>query len=465
MKRRDFLSAILATGCAPAAACHCLLASSASAGEASGQLRIAAFNVDVTPPLGTPLCHGNVRPAERIVDPLFARGLILTGQGPPIVLCTFDWTGIGNGANDFCRAELAKSVGTSPDRVAVHVVHQHDAPGVDFSSEEILAGYGLGRSICDVNIAREAILRVAEAAGQATRQTVRISHLGCGIAKVEKVASTRRVLGEDGKVKYVRLSRCKNKAMIDAPEGKIDPYLRVISFWDGDRPVAALNYYACHGQSYYGRGGVSGDFIGMARTAREAALPGVAQIYFAGAGGDIACGKYNDGSHESRIALAGRLEAGMKAAWEATQKTPITAADVEWRVNPVSLPVRQRTTEAWCKKMLEDNKVSVRERTHVARDLAFLRRMKGGHKIPLTCLRLGKAYVVHMPGELFVDYQLAAQKMRPEDFVCMAAYGDAGTTYIGPKIAYSQGGYEVTRSRVSPQAEDVLMPATLSDNR
>ena len=451
MKRRDFLSAILTSGCLPAAL--------AGAGQAAGQLRIATFDVDVTPPLGTPLCHGNVRPAERIVDPLSARGLILTGQGQPIVLCTFDWVGIGNGANDFCRAELAKAVGTSPERVAVHVVHQHDAPGVDFSSEEILAGYGLGGNLCDAEVAREAILRVAKAAGECVGRAVPITHVGHGMAKVEKVASTRRVMGENGKVKYVRLSKCKNKAMIDAPEGQIDPYLRVVSFWDGDRPVAAVNYYACHGQSYYGQGGVSGDFIGMARRAREAALPGVAQIYFDGAGGDIACGKYNDGSAANRPVLARRLEAGMKAAWEATEKTPLTAADVEWRVNPVSLPVRERTTEAWCKKMLEDDKVSVRERTHVARDLAFLRRMKGGHKIPLTCLRLGQTYVVHMPGELFVHYQLAAQEMRPDDFVCMAAYGDAGTTYIGSKAAYSQGGYEVTRSRVSPQVEDVLIPA------
>ena len=29
-----------------------------------------------------------------------------------------------------------------------------------------------------------------------------------------------------------------------------------------------------------------------------------------------------------------------------------------------------------------------------------------------------------MPGELFVEYQLAAQKMRPDHFVCMAAYAD-----------------------------------------
>ena len=36
----------------------------------------------------------------------------------------------------------------------------------------------------------------------------------------------------------------------------IDPWLRTLSFWDGDRPVAALNAYATHPMSSYGRGAV-----------------------------------------------------------------------------------------------------------------------------------------------------------------------------------------------------------------
>lgn len=429
-------------------------------GEAlASPLEIATFEADVTPPLGVPLCHGNVRPAQRIEDPLFARGIILLGQGPPIVLAAFDWTGIGNAAHDACREALAEAVGTSPDRVSVHVVHQHDAPGVDFSTEEILAEYGLSGKMFDVASTHEAFERVAQRAKEAVGRPRRVTHVGCGMAAVEKVASSRRVLGPDGKVKYVRFSKCKIKEAVEAPEGTIDPNLRVLSFWDGERPLVALNYYACHGQSYYGLGGVSGDFIGMARTSREAALPGVVQIYFDGAGGNVACGKYNDGSRENRPVLARRLEEGMKAAWEATEKTAVSAADVAWRVCPVSLPVRKRVTEAWCRRRLEDEKISVRERVHTARDLAFLRRMTSGHKIPLTCLQIGPARVVHMPGELFVEYQLAAQKMCPEKFVSMAAYGDAAPTYIGTKIAYSQGGYEVTRSRVSPEVEEVLLAA------
>ena len=64
-----------------------------------------------------------------------------------------------------------------------------------------------------------------------------------------------------------------------------------------------------------------------------------------------------------------------------------------------------------------------------------------------------------MPGELFVEYQLAAQAMRPDLFVAMAAYGECAPGYIGTAIAYDQGGYETqpSSSKVSPQVEGVLL--------
>ena len=89
--------------------------------------------------------------------------------------------------------------------------------------------------------------------------------------------------------------------------------------------------------------------------------------------------------------------------------------------------------------------------------MAWLRRVEAGHRIDVGCLRIGPAYVLHMPGELFVEYQLTAQKMRPDDFVCMAAYSDHGPAYICTKRAYPQGGYEAGASRVAPEVEDVLM--------
>ena len=64
-----------------------------------------------------------------------------------------------------------------------------------------------------------------------------------------------------------------------------------------------------------------------------------------------------------------------------------------------------------------------------------------------------------MPGELFVEYQLAAKAMRPDLQIAMAAYGDYGPGYIGTEIGYSEGGYETSprASNVDKSCEQVLM--------
>jgi hypothetical protein len=345
----------------------------------------------------------------------------------------------------------------------VHTVHNHDAVGVGDLAEEILAAHGLSGKMFHVASAKKAMERVAEAAGKAAGKPRQVTHLGYGLGKVEKVASTRRVLTPDGKLAFIRGSKGtgpRNERGSAAPEGLIDPHVRLVSFWDDEKPLVAMSYYACHPCSYYGRGDISADFVGMARAAREAALPGVAQIYFSGAGGDITCGKYNDGSTKMRPILAARLERGMKLAWETQKRVPVTAADVDWRVAPVSLPVsRSLLDEKGIRETLENPDATLISRVLAAVKLAWIRRAKAGHKVEPSCLRIGPAYVLHMPGELFVEYQLAAQKMRPNDFVCMAAYGDLGSLYVGTKIAYSQGGYEVSMSLVAPEVEDVLMSA------
>ena len=428
-------------------------------GVAQAELSVAAFQVDATPPLGCPLEDGAVKPAAEIVAPLTARGIVLMGAGKPIVLAAVDWVGIANQGWDEWREALARAAGTTPDRVTVHTLHQHDAPGYDPVAERLLAKHGLAHQLTDIAFAQRTIQKAAEAVRQAVENPKKVTHIGLGQAKVDKVASNRRVLGPDGKVKYVRYTACRIPEAIAAPEGTIDPYLRTISFWDKGRPVAALTYYATHPQSYYGQGGVNPDFPGMARAMRESALPGVALIHFNGAGGNIGAGKYNDGSPEMRPELARRLAAGMKAAWDATVKKPIRAEDVEWRILPVTLPLSARLKDPVAlRNALDDTAAAPRARGTAARDLTWIERES--RPIPLTCLRLGTAYIVHMPGELFVEYQLAAEKVRPNDFVAMAAYGDYGPGYIGTRIAYSQGGYETGPvSRVSPDVEDVLMGA------
>jgi hypothetical protein len=432
-----------------------------AASALAAPLRVATFAIEATPPAGSPLCNGSVAPAKTVVTPLMAKGVVLSGSGAPLVLCAFDWVGIGNESHDAFRAALAEAVGTSPERVVVHTLHQHDAPGSDFATERLLAEQGLAGRFSNADFDREVMARLAAAAKECLGRSVEATHLGLGTGTVERVASNRRILGPDGKVALQRQSSGgKNPAARDAPEGTIDPELRLVAFWNGETPLAVLSYYATHPMSYYGRGLVNWDLIGMAREDQSEARGGLPWIHFNGAGGNVAAGKYNDGSEANRPILAERVETGMRRAWESQVKQTLTAEEVGWAVEPVAFPVRETLVEETLLEKLADRSLQDPDRIRAARDLVFLRRVRDGHRIGIACLTLGEARILHLPGELFVEYQLAAAAMRPGKFTAMAAYGDYGTGYIGTAVSYGQGGYETGPvSRVGPGSEAVLMEA------
>ncbi len=424
-------------------------------------LSVATFQIDATPPLGSPLCIGLISPAKVVDDPLSARGIVLfPAKQKPIVLVAVDWEGISNKAHDAWREAIATASGTTIDRVAIHTLHQHDAPSCNFSVYAIADEYGLADKMYSLEFEKQTIALAATAVEKAIAHPQTVTHIGAGKAKVEKVASTRRCLGPDGKVKFVRQSSCKDPKIRAYPEGTIDPYTKVVSFWNNDKPIVLLTYYATHPQSHYGKGHVSADFVGLARSLREEALPGPAHIHFNGAGGNVAAGKYNDGSPENRPILTNRLARGMAAAWENTERFPIQGVAIRWDTREVALPPSGRLNEATLQAALANEKESIKERRLAAQELAWLRRCQSGHKITIGRLRMGRVDILDLPGELFVEYQLAAQKMRPDALVCTAAYGDRGMVYIGLAASYAQGGYETGRvSLVAPAVETVLMKA------
>jgi len=425
--------------------------------SAESALRLGVFNVDVSPPIGSPVAYVD---AKEIVDPLSARGVVLLSNERPIVLCAVDFIGIGNEGQDAWKKALAEAAGTTPDRVSVHALHQHDGPRCDFTTERLMEAHGLGGTRFDNDYLRDAIARTAKGVGEAVAKAQPLTHVGLGEAKVEKVASNRRILGEDGKVKKVRYSASKDPVSIAAPEGTIDPWLKSVSFWNGDKALAVTSFYATHPQSHYGKGNVTCEFVGIARNAREAAS-GVPHIYFTGAGGNVAAGKYNDGAPKTRPILAARIEAGMKAAWEATEKTPIEESMIEWRTRYTALPIAEHLVEEDLMAELADTTRKANDRFRAADRLAWIQRSKASIGVTVSALRLGKIWLLNMPGELFVEYQLAAQAMKPGETVCLAAYEDYGAGYIGTEIAYGQGGYETSKrtAKVAPGVEKVLMDA------
>lgn len=427
------------------------------AARSADSVRLSTFAVDASPPVGSPLAYD---PTREVTLPLSCRGVVISGAGQPIVLCAVDWIGIGNEGNEVFRERLSQAAGTTPDRVVVHTLHQHDAPRCDLGSARLLAEAGHVKEHYDVPFIERVIGQAAAAVKASLSSAVAIDAVAFGSAEVKDVVSNRRMLDAQGKVVTTRYTACKDEAIRGLPVGVVDPRLRMITFYQGQQPVACLSFLATHPQSYYRTGGANPDFPGMARDAHQA-HSGIFQVHFNGAGGNIGAGKYNDGSHAMRQVLADRVEEGMRRAAENQKKRPLKPTDVAWTTVLVQLPLGEHMREAELVSQVKDPATAEAQRVHAADKLSFLRRVQSGKPIQISCLDLGNNSLLFMPGELFVEYQLAATQMRPDRHVLMAAYGDYGPFYIGTRVAYPQGGYETSpgASNVAPEVEEVLIDA------
>jgi len=419
--------------------------------SAADGLRIATFRCDATPPFGEPMVWDV--PLERIETPLLAKGIVLEGNGTRYVLVAFDWCIIGNKSELAFRELLARAARTEPTRVAVHTIHQHDAPYADAGAWRLLEKAPNPRPHLSAKFMDDLNGRLTRAAQQAVKYLEPFDSIGCGEAKVERVASERRLKGPDGKIITRGSEGGKNPKLAEMPEGDIDPMVKTITFARGEKVLVRLHYYATHPQTISCTGGATADFVGLARETLEQDEE-IIQVYFTGCSGNVTAGKYNDSTPELRNGLAERLRAGIKAAITATKFAP--AQKIIWRTEAVVLPIR---TDAefveQCRGWLNDPKAAPGARIYKgAMRMASIERAK--RPFALSSLQIGNVHIVHLPGEPLLEFQKFAQRCKPQSFVAVAGYGDGGSAYICPDAAFQEGGYEPTATNLAPGGEQIL---------
>ena len=447
MNRRKFVAA------SSAALAASSVLPAALAAKAAG-LRLATFRYDVTPPTGHSLCGGWIKPVIGVDDPLEAIGYVLLGAGKPIVVCVVDWTGLANSAHIQWRQALAAAAETTPDRVAVHCVHQHNAPFACLDAEKIILEQGDLPHIVEPEFFQRCLDAGRKAVGEALKRTVPVTHVAHGEARVEKVAGNRRIIGLDGKLISQRGSASRKPEHHRYPEGLIDPTLKTVVFYNGERKLVASHYYACHPMSYYGDGMVSADFCGLARRRRQEQEPDCTHLYFNGCGGNIGAGKYNNGSKEARVELTHRMFDGIVASESDLKPQPIKS--LAWETEDILPPLNPRFDEEQLMAGISNKKNRVVSRNRPSYTVAFIRRVKAGIPITLSSLHVNDVSLVHLPAESFVEYQLRAQAAATNRFVACAAYGDGGPWYIPVKEACPQGGYAVGVAWCSPEMDPLM---------
>ncbi|MBI3857323.1 MAG: hypothetical protein HY293_16675, partial [Planctomycetes bacterium] len=157
-----------------------------------------------------------------------------------------------------------------------------------------------------------------------------------------------------------------------------------------------------------------------------------------------------------RLALSRQLYSGMIRAIAVSRR--VAVREFSWKTLDVAFGPRTEPefAEAALRKTVADPAADPTRRLTAALKLAWIERRP---VIDLSRLRIGPADILHLPGEPFVEYQLHAQNARPDRFVAVAGYGDAGTGYICTDAAIAEGGYEPTASSVGPPSEARLKAA------
>jgi len=424
-----------------------------STSEPAGALRIARFRVDVTPPIGHPLCGGWLEPAIAVADPLYALGVVVMGCGDPVVLCVVDWCEIANRSHIAWRSQLAAAVGTTPDRVAVQTMHPHCTPWPDDEAQRLISQQAGVGSMMDAEWCANALKKVAAAVHETIAHAQPLTHIGLGKAKVDQVASNRRILGADGRIKAMRLTRTPDPLIRAEPEGTIDPWLKTISFWNNQTKLASLHYYAVHPTSYDNDRTITPDFTGLAREMMTREQPGVLHAYFTECAGDVAAGKYNDGAKENRPVLTDRIYRAIVQSERQVER--ISVNSYSWTTVPITLPPREDVSDVQLATILNEATHPNRGRIQAAMQLSYRSRLKD--PILLSRFSFGDvAHILHLPGESFIEYQLLAQSLMPSTWMAVASYGDCGPGYICMERSYDEGGYEPTDSFVSAKCDGIM---------
>jgi hypothetical protein len=119
----------------------------------------------------------------------------------------------------------------------------------------------------------------------------------------------------------------------------------------------------------------------------------------------------------------------MAAAWRDTRRHAVERFD--FRVTPLRL--EPRSGPGFSVPELESQLTPATkpfQQCLAAMGLSWRKSIAAGHAIEIPCIDFGVAQLLLLPGESYVEFQLAAQRARPDSFVCVAGYGDGATGYI-----------------------------------
>ena len=98
-------------------------------------LRAGAAMIDITPPAGTHLAGsgaGEHRPAQAVMDPLFAKAIVFESGERRVCMVILDLTIVTGDYTDLIRAAIGEQTGLAPEAIMIQATQTHSAPSLGY---------------------------------------------------------------------------------------------------------------------------------------------------------------------------------------------------------------------------------------------------------------------------------------------------------------------------------------------
>ncbi len=439
-------------------------------------LRAGAAQIDITPEAGIQIAGdiGRHRPTEQVVDPIYAKALILESGGRRLCFLCLDLLAMTVEWASNIRRLASERFGLDPEAIMVHVTQTHAAPAmghfmISDGCESIPPDLQWLRG-GDDGYNHFALERILEAIRLANESLQR-ARIGAASGIEGRIAFNRRFVMRDG---TVRTHPPKASPDIRYVEGPIDPELGVLCVrTESSDILAVIAHYTCHPCHGYPLRYISAGWPGAwSEGIREMCGESCVPLVLNGCCGNI----HHDNPLDPNYVDDHRRMGQLLTETTGGVLDRITYQDealLDWRAKRIRIPIRELDPEELekARDLLKRHPEPVwRDKEHTAVEwdwmyaVAYLDLYESRLREPeaeyeIQVFRAGDTAFVGLGGEPFVEGQLRIKLESPAYPTYAAHMCNGYIGYIPTRHAFDRGGYETRTanwSRFAPEALDLI---------
>lgn len=383
-------------------------------------LRAGVAKVDITPPPGLAMWGYSNRqgPATGTLDPLYARVLVLEADHKRLALVTVD---LGRPFGPASLNSLREATRNAVSFLIVAASHTHSGPSL---SDD----YSGATPAWETAALKKISTAVSEASSRLTDARIGV---GYGFAFI---GHNRLRINSDGTTSWFE------RNLTQIPTAPVDGTVTVLRVdTAAGQPLAILVNYACH-PVVFGSDNLqySADFpAAMAKTVEEAFSGKPLCFFLQGAPGDI--NPYFAVTPLNEDAIAVRDHTGLVLGREVVRVAkgiqPQTDANPDLKFSEEHVNVRLRwDIEKWREAMIAVFGPTAGQ--------TFPSRSGATIELPVSTILINRTIaILTMPGEPFVEYQIAWRERCPVHDALLLGYANGYDGYFPTIASASRGGY------------------------